>query len=123
MNGVPRVSSNGNLSAPAVIVNNTTALEVSFEQDVIVHDAVIQSGNVNSRIVMFDANAPAGIYRDPALRPSINMTVAGIECHGRTSAGILDAQLRLQGVWRTQYLGTRGAEIVAPDRLFANGFE
>ncbi len=111
------------LSAPAVIFNNTTALEISFENDVIVHDAVIQSGNLQSRIVMFDANAPAGIYRDPALRENLTMTVSGSQCHGLTTAGILDATLRLQGTWRSQYFGTHGAEVAPVDRLFTNGFE
>jgi hypothetical protein len=111
------------MAAPAVIVRASTALQISFENDVIVHDAVVQGGNVNTRIVMFDANAPAGIYRDPALRENLTMSSTGTECHGRTNAGILDAQLRLQGPWRTQFLGTHGAEIVPPDRIFAQGFE
>lgn len=36
----------------------------------------------------------------------------GVECHGITSAGIIDtATLALTGAYRTSYLGTRGAEI------------
>ncbi|MFY8135914.1 MAG: hypothetical protein ACOVKS_13010, partial [Aquimonas sp.] len=96
---------------------------LSFENDVIVHDAVVQGGNTSTRIVLFDANAPAGVYYDPAIRENLILSSTGSECHGRSSDGILDAQHRLTGAWRTRYLGSHGAEIVPPDRVFADGFE
>lgn len=111
------------IRAPAVIVRNSSALRISFENDVIVHDAVVQGGNTSTRIVLFDANAPAGVYYDPAIRENLTMSSSSSECHGRSSDGILDAQHRLTGAWRTQYLGSHGAEIVPPDRLFGDGFE
>lgn len=111
------------IRAPAVIMRNTSALTISFENDVIVHDAVVQGGNPDTRIVLFDANAPHGIYYDPILRENLSLSSSGDECHGRSSAGILDAQHRLQGAWRAQYLGRRGAEILRPDVLHADGFE
>jgi len=111
------------IRAPAVIVRSSSALRISFENDVIVHDAVVQGSNPDTRIVLFDSNAPAGVYYDPAIRENLTLTSTGSECHGRSSAGILDAQLRLTGAFRSQYLGTHGAEIVRPDALFADGFE
>lgn len=111
------------LRAPAVIMRSSSALRISFENDVIVHDAVVQGGNTATRIVLFDANAPAGVYYDPAIRENLILSSTGNECHGRGSDGILDAQHRLAGAFRSQYLGTHGAEILRPDSLFADGFE
>jgi hypothetical protein len=111
------------LSAIAAIHWRDWPLSISFENDVIVHDANVPGGNTSAGVVLFDPNAALGVYRDPAVRGNLTLVLDGTECHGGSSDGILDAQYRLQGAWRSQYLGLRGAEIVAPDRMFDDGFE
>jgi len=98
-------------------------LDISFEYDVIVNNASVFGGTTSGKVMMLDSNDPVNRFRDPALRPNINLSVAGTQCHGSSGDGILDAQQRLQGAWRTQYLGTHGAEVATPDLIFRNGFE
>ncbi len=107
-----------------VIDSRDWPLQISFENDVIVHDAEVFGGSTTSaKVMMVDANDPADRYRDPATRPNITLSVVGTECHRRSSDAVLDTNFRLQGTWRGQYLGTHGAEIVTPGSLFADGFE
>lgn len=106
-----------------VIARRSWPLIISFENDVVVHDVTTFGGTVSGKLLMSDPNAPEGRYYDPALRENITLTSLHMECHGRSSDGILDAQHRLSGAWRAQYLGSHGAEIVPPDRMFADGFE
>ncbi len=106
-----------------VIARRSWPLNISFENDVVVHDVSTFGGTVSGKLLMSDPNAPEGRYYDPALRENITLTSLHMECHGRSSDGILDAQHRLTGAWRTQYLGSHGAEIVLPDSVFADGFE
>lgn len=106
-----------------VIARRSWPLIISFENDVVVHDVTTFGGTVSGKLLMSDPNAPEGRFHDPALRENITLTSLHMECHGRSSDGILDAQHRLTGAWRTQYLGSHGAEIVPPDRMFADGFE
>lgn len=98
-------------------------LRISFENDVIVNEAGVFGGTTSGKVMMLDPNDPADRFRDPATRPNIELSVTGTQCHGAAADGILDAQHRLQGTWRAQYLGTHGAEIVAADALFDDGFE
>jgi hypothetical protein len=99
-------------------------LQISFENDVIVHDAQVFGGTTASaNVMMIDPNDPQDRFRDPATRPNIALGITGVECHRRSSDGVLDASFRLQGAWRNQYLGTHGAEILVPDSLFEDGFD
>lgn len=106
-----------------VIARRSWPLIISFENDVVVHDVTPFGGTVSGKLLMSDPNAPAGRFYDPALRENITLTSLNMECHGSSSDGIVDAQHRLTGAWRTRYLGSHGAEIVPPDRLFGDGFE
>lgn len=106
-----------------VIARRSWPLTISFENDIVVHDVDTFGGTVSGKLLMSDPNAPAGRYFDPALRENITLSSQHMECHGRSSDGILDTQHRLQGGWRSQYLGTHGAEIVPPDGVFADDFE
>lgn len=98
-------------------------LQISFENDVIVNEASVFGGTASGKVMMIDPNDPADRFRDPATRPNIELTVTSMECHGNAADGILDAGHRLQGAWRTQYLGTHGAELPRTDDIFADGFE
>lgn len=106
-----------------VIARRSWPLEISFENDVVVHDVTTFGGTVSGKLLMSDPNAPEGRFYDPALRENIVLTSLHMECHGDSSDGILDAEHRLTGVWRSLYLGSHGAEIVPPDRVFTDGFE
>lgn len=106
-----------------IIARRNWPLEIHFENDVIVHDIETFGGTVSGKLLMSDPNAPEGRYYDPSLRPAITLTMANMQCHGHSSSGILDANHRLQGNWRSSYGGTHGAEIIRPDRVFASGFE
>lgn len=92
-----------------VIHSRSWPLEFTSESDVIVSNASY-SGQTH-KVVMFDANAPANVWFNPANRTAITLSVLGTECHGNTSAGILDANYRLQATYRANWLGRRGAEI------------
>src|SRR5690606_6584633 len=100
-------------------------LDLHVEKDVIVHDVQVFGGpNTSGNVVLLDGNDPADRFRDPATWAPIALTLSDIECHARSDDGVLDAQYRLQGSWRSQYLGRRGAEIHFPgDAVFGDGFE
>lgn len=99
-----------------------TAVELSYlsiENEVVINDCVFYddiSTQMNPqpqyRVSHTWSNDPTNRFRDPALRPLMQQFVmTGIECHGKTTDGVLDGQYKLAGAYRTNWLGKRGAEI------------
>jgi hypothetical protein len=79
--------------------------------------------NIRIDILARISRKPNFSILEPALRENTTLTSLHMDCHGDSGDGMLDARHRLAGARRTQYLGSRGAESVPPDRVFADSFE
>lgn len=94
---------------PVISYQTTNALTFTSENDAIVSDATA-TGAVG-KWLSINSGDSLNAFRDPATIPAITYSIAGTECQGGSSAGILDGAYHLTGTFRSTYLGTRGAEI------------
>jgi len=88
------------------------AITVSSEQDVVVTDA-LANGVTTHRILGRDTTGADWTWPNPATRGNITLAITGTECHGNTSAGIIDASLNLTGASATNWLGRRGKQLAS----------
>jgi len=89
---------------------NYRSFAVSFtsENDVVIHN---HTNSDAFKIYVFDSNDAWNVYRPLSYMASLTDSVTGYEVHKLPSDNAVDANLNLQGSYRTSYLGTRGAEV------------
>jgi len=108
--------------------SNTAVRLVSTENDVSINDVVsltTDTYNASTALTQYRmfANTAAGgtdLWHKLGGSSSgasdntwtqVTLTYSGLECHQNSAAGVLDGSYKLTGIYRTNYLGTRGAEI------------
>jgi hypothetical protein len=94
---------------PTIAWQTANVATFTSQNDVIVCDSTA-TGATGKWLSSFGGD-PANVFRNPANIPGITYSISGIECQGASTANIIDSSYKLQGSFRTSFLGLRGAEI------------
>jgi hypothetical protein len=80
----------------------------SSENDVVIHN---HTNSDPHKIYVFSENDAWNTYRSLSYMSTLTASVTGYEVHKLPSDNSVDANLNLQGTYRTNYLGSHGAEV------------